>query len=124
MTDKEKLKTIKVLADAMYYATQNLCTDASRLHKAMEAYHQFVITEYHKEDPVSENLEQAAKKYADKHPTCGLAKHSFKAGAQWQKELFINKACAWLEENLHYYWSQGCTDPTEFINDFKKAMEE
>lgn len=38
------------------------------------------------QEPVSEGLEEAADDYADKHPTCGLAKNSFKAGAQWQKE--------------------------------------
>ena len=39
----DTLKTIKQLADAMYYAAQHLTTDASRLHKAMEDYHQFNI---------------------------------------------------------------------------------
>lgn len=43
-------------------------------------------------DPVSEELEEAANKYADKHPTCGLAKQSFKAGAQWQKEQMMKDA--------------------------------
>ena len=38
------------------------------------------------EEPVSKDLEKAAEEYAEKHPTCGLAKTSFKAGAQWQKE--------------------------------------
>ena len=38
------------------------------------------------EEPVSEDLEKAAEDYADKHPTCGLAKRSFVAGAKWQKE--------------------------------------
>ena len=49
MTDKEKLEKIKKLADDMYYAAQQLTTDASRLHKAMDDYHQFIINEYHKE---------------------------------------------------------------------------
>ena len=53
MTDKEKLKYIKKLADAMYYAAQYLTTDASRLHKAMEEYRKFIIYEC-KEEPVSE----------------------------------------------------------------------
>ena len=43
-------------------------------------------------EPVSEELEEAANKYADKHPTCGLAKQSFKAGAQWQKEQMMKDA--------------------------------
>jgi len=51
MTEKEKLKKLKELADAMYYAAQYLTTDASRLHKAMDEYHNFIIHEC-KEEPV------------------------------------------------------------------------
>jgi hypothetical protein len=53
MTDKEILKEIKKLADAMYNAAQYLTTDASRLHKAMDEYHQFIIHEW-REEPVSD----------------------------------------------------------------------
>ena len=42
-----KQKKLVKLADAMYYAAQQMSTDASRLHKAMEEYHQFIIHEYH-----------------------------------------------------------------------------
>ena len=38
-----KLKKVIELADAMYYAAQNLTTVASRLHKAMNEYYQFKI---------------------------------------------------------------------------------
>ena len=51
-----KLAKIKKLADAMYYAAKYLTTDASRLHKAMDEYHQFIIQEY-KEKPVEENVD-------------------------------------------------------------------
>lgn len=57
MTDKEKLKKIKKLADAMYYAAQQLTTDASRLHKAMDEYHQFIIHEC-KEEPKTDWLQE------------------------------------------------------------------
>lgn len=57
MTDKEKLEKLKKLADAMYYAANYLTTDASRLHKAMDEYHKFVIHEC-KEEPVSIDFEQ------------------------------------------------------------------
>lgn len=40
-----KLSKLKRLADAMYTAAQLLTTDASRLRKAMEEYHQFIINE-------------------------------------------------------------------------------
>ena len=49
MTDKEKLQQIKGLADEMYYAAQCLTTDASKLRKAMERYHQFIIKHYYGE---------------------------------------------------------------------------
>lgn len=45
MTPQEKLNKIKQLADAMYEAAQNMSTDASRLHKAMQDYRKFVIYE-------------------------------------------------------------------------------
>ena len=51
MIEKEKLKEIKKLADAMYYAAMYLTTDASQLHKAMDEYHKFIIHEC-KEEPV------------------------------------------------------------------------
>ena len=43
MTSEEKLEKVIKLADAMYYAAQNLTNDASRLHKAMNDYYQFKI---------------------------------------------------------------------------------
>ena len=49
MTDKEKLQQMKGLADGMYYAAQYMTTDASKLHKAMEMYHQFIIKHYYEE---------------------------------------------------------------------------
>lgn len=39
----EKLSKLKELADNMYYAAQYLTTDASRLHKAMENYRNYII---------------------------------------------------------------------------------
>lgn len=61
MTDKEKLKKIKKLADAMYTKMQNLTTDTSGIRKAMEEYHQFIINEYNKEEPISEDLEKKSE---------------------------------------------------------------
>lgn len=105
MTDKEKLKKIKELADAMCVKMQNLTTDTSGIRKAMEEYRQFVIHEYDKEDPVSGELEEAANKWdaeASFNPFYMVLDNngnpnevrqdytthaeSFKAGAKWQKE--------------------------------------
>ena len=82
------------------------------------------------EEPASEDLEEAATKYAqDKYLPVQTAQ-SFKAGAEWQKEQMIGKACEWLKENKDHPLI-GCEDPClsgyltdEFIEDFKKAIEE
>jgi len=100
MTDKEKLTKAVKLADAMYYAAQYLTTDASRLHKAMEEYHQFIIHEYFKEEPVSEDLEEASVNYAatgeflpnGKEMIDFQLEKAFKAGAKWQKEQMMEKS--------------------------------
>ncbi len=41
MTQEEKLEKAVKLADAMYYAAQQLTTDASHLSKAMKDWWQF-----------------------------------------------------------------------------------
>lgn len=45
MTQEEKINKLKKLGNDMYTAAQSLMSDASRLHKAMEAWHQFMIQE-------------------------------------------------------------------------------
>ena len=121
MTDKEKLLKLRKLADAMYYAAQHLTTDASRLHKAMDEYHKFIIHEC-KEEPVSEDLEEAAISFARKdsegisnpanfYYTVADKARIFKAGAKWQKEQMMRGAidttmvynvCSQLELNLTF----------------------
>ena len=93
---------MKKLADAMYYAAQHLTTDASRLHKAMEEYHQFIINEYHKEETVSD-LEEVATSFARKdsegisnpanfYYTVADKARIFKAGANWKELQMMAKA--------------------------------
>ena len=97
MTDKEKLEKIKQLADTMYNKMQNLTTDTSDIRKAMDDYHQFIIYQYYKEEPVSEELEEACEQLAE-----NARKHKAETsspffsqtdyrqgvidGAKWQKE--------------------------------------
>lgn len=38
-------------------------------------------------------------------------------------DAFIEKAAAWLDENLLNYWSQACADSCNFIEDFKNYMK-
>ena len=99
MTDKEKLLRIKKLADEMYRAAQYLTTDASHLHKAMDEYHQFIIHDYNKEEPVSEDLEtevdrwynnEASKEFEDVlyDDIEKCAKHF----TEWQEKQMMSKA--------------------------------
>lgn len=73
MNTENKLLKLRKLADAMYYAANYLTTDASRMHKAMEEYHQFIINEYHKEEPVSEEWVEELRAKLD-----SLSKEDFK----------------------------------------------
>lgn len=75
----------------------------------------------------SEDADNAARDYAD---DCKLDNDThfmerqlcvehFKAGAQWEKEKFIKKACEWWEKNDSY------AVPTNVqIERFKQAMEQ
>ena len=90
------------------------------------------------EEPVSNDLEEAAMQYAkSKHKDTTLQQivsWDFKAGAQWQKEQMIDKACDWLADNYSkYIITKGLAtifratidfDTIRMIEDFKKAMEE
>lgn len=92
MTDKKKLKEIKKLADAMYHAAQYLTTDASRLYKAMDEYHKFIIHEYFNEEPVSEELEKASIIHSEIVRNTSVIDEDFIDGAKWQKEQMMAKA--------------------------------
>ena len=82
------------------------------------------------EEPVSNDLEEAIKKYLKSlrksHFEGYDIERAFKKGAQWQK----TKAYKWLKEHKEHPLI-GCEDPClsgyltdEFIEEFKKAMEE
>ena len=55
-------------------------------------------------------------------------KCSFKETTMYGWELgqqdTIDKAIEWLDEHLLEYWGQQNSDPSNFLIDFKKAMEE
>lgn len=87
----EEVKKLKKLADAMYCAAQYLTTDASRLYKAMDEYHQFIINECHKEEPVSDDLEECTREIILESANFNKSWYAhpelaFKAGAKWQKK--------------------------------------
>ena len=122
MSDKEKLEKVVKLADAMYHAAQYLTTDASRLHKAMEEYHQFIINDYCKKEPASEDLEQASIEHANKvhndtapGERIAACRYDFKAGAQWQKErefTHIEPTDNGYQAAIHYM--EDCQDVDDF----------
>lgn len=48
----------------------------------------------------------------------------FCAGAQWQKDKLLNKACKWLNKNVvEYHPRKGELRPIVNINAFREAME-
>ena len=94
----------------------------------------------HYEEPTSNDLEEAAKKVGQKYfpneyniwarPNYEAVKVecAFKAGAQWQKERVIDKACEWLKS-----YRQDTPDGTGYvagivndktIEELKQAIEE
>lgn len=92
-------------------------------------------------EPVSDDLEKTSKEYADKNYAEWLdfvygderddhysISNAFKAGANWQKQQIINKACEYLKDNIWrnlYFVNGEAGFPTaEFIKGFRKAIEE
>ena len=152
MTEKEKLREIKELADAMYYTAQQMTTDASRLHGAMEKYRQFVINEYNKEEPVSEELEemgmnwlrpQLDKSYAnygetkmmelthfDGYAMLDAIEFGLACGALWRDEhprkglVDIDKVCEFIETHYAEYMDFDNFNCNLFVYNLRKAMEE
>ena len=52
---------------------------------------------------------------------------AFIEGANWADRTMIDKACEWFENvdfEMTYIDSEGLFDKEQFINDFRKAMEE
>lgn len=108
MTDGEKLLKLRKLADAMYYAAQQLTTDASRLHKAMEDYHQFIVNDYHEEDPVNKQsvyeamaeVEEKAKAFTEAHK--GESSEQLLAEMRGEEPVSedLEEAIAWLEKQV------------------------
>lgn len=124
MTDKEKLEKIKALADKMYSRMAHLTTDTRPIRQAMDEYHQFIINEYHKEEPVSEELDEAASRYAKeeysrKNPATlpdrcigcyAPIRYAFRNGANWQKEQLMAKA---VDGEVGYWNLRGLSINTD-----------
>ena len=97
--------------------------------KAEDIYNK-ALAEY----PIKEKLnEKAVGTYDANYPR----RKAFVAGAEWMQERMIEKAVEWMKEEMCYrdqssgrgHWGEietlGVYDSLEeFIDDFKKAMEE
>lgn len=78
-----------------------------------------------------EEIEKASKEYRKSREECGVedpilldeVDDAHFMGAIWADKTMLEKACKWLYEYCRY----GCCEYIEkndFINDFKKAMED
>lgn len=68
----------------------------------------------------------AAEQYAHVGDMYDL-KTSFIAGAEWADKTMLDKVCKWLDVidfDMTYWNSEEGFCKEDFINDFKKAMEE
>ena len=88
------------------------------------------------EEPVSNDLEEAAENYVGHAPeigedlSCFTNRNAFIAGAQWQKEQMIDKACNYLFSHMGLFVTFFDDDivedieRSEFIKKFRIAMED
>ena len=62
---------------------------------------------------------------AFEQPTGEELIHVLNKGAAIGRREMLDRACEWLADNLLHYWGQiNANDTDEFIDNFKKAMEE
>ena len=94
--------------------------------------------EYLLKEPVSEDLEDASRNYADDEEYGDdiyfAIKGAFKAGAQWQKEKTIRKACEWLRTHRdddffefiedYNYCGAGTLNVKKMVEDLRKYLED
>ena len=129
MTTEDKLEKIKKLADDMYYAAANLGPNVGsgeRLRKTMDEYRQFIINEYHKEEPVSEDLEQAINTYLATYfggekekQEWPFIKKMVIHFAEWQKE----QDKQWLAEEYKHIFAQGRDSMKQQILDSNTTLQ-
>ena len=74
------------------------------------------------EEPVSEELEDAALAYCNSNWKLKESLDAFKAGAQWQKKRLISKACEWLADRVAHDSIDYPMANKYLVEDFRKAM--
>ena len=83
-------------------------------------------------------MTRAALEYVEKHEFAD-AMDAFEAGAEWMQETMIEKACEYLRQSLYntpifehdedetpvnYVCVSCCDSVEEFVENFRRAMEE
>ena len=122
MTNKEEIRNIIELFIAWNGETKVI--DISNIDSAVD-----FINDSLQEEPISEELEEAAKNHAVERfrttrdrELAEKCKWSFKAGAQWQKARIIIKVCKWFNDNVCNYFGHMPVYP--FIDDLKQSMKD
>ena len=57
----------------------------------------------------------------------GMIRETFKTAVKWADRTMIARGCEWIEDidfEMTYIDGEGLFDKEQFINDFRKAMEE
>ena len=119
----------KELNTTKKYSTEYVNGKKYALNKILSFIDTLEVKEV-EEEPVSEDLGEAANTYVnnwyklnnldkESYPIdVEISKNDFKAGAKWQKEQLIEKACVFLKSTDFYkYYNR------EFVKEFVKAME-
>lgn len=145
MAEIEKLQLCTMDEDGNFYSPEAQ-GEYNALCK-LESFIDTLETKEIQEEPVSKDLEEACDEYYDEtwdeHGGKAMVVDGchdiwfpsqatddfYKAGALWQKEQVIDKACEFINKaNLYLYHciSEGCdlVDTDKMIEDFKIAMEE
>lgn len=134
MTDKEKIRkeVERLQKELVKEKEKGLGSDVDDAC-ILELQNVLTYIDSLQEEPVSKDLEEATDKHLvekgylltannGEHLAEVEAKGLFKAGAQWQKQQLIEKACEWL--NNFYSEDRHCYLVAEDIKAFKQAMEE
>lgn len=132
MTDKEKIREfLEGMANADCCVTQV----AKAINKIILPY----IDSLQKE-PVIEDLKEAAKNYEehrndiDARSDNEVVRRGFVAGANWQKQQIIEKACEWVRTHRdadffeliseYNYCGAGNLNIKKMVEEFRKYLEE
>lgn len=122
MTDKEKLEAIRAEIHRLVHINGYSKEMANEL---------FAFINSLPEEPVSEDLEEAADNYASVYKQVGYdedhilsVSDSYIAGANWQKGRDIDNACEFFYHRILDVGDVEFSNIENFINDFKKYLED